>query len=361
MMIRSCLENMTLPAISRPPFARGMFLNRAAERKAAAGLAKRLNLQPPKIDRAVDHFSGGNQQKVLLAKSLSRPVDVFVFDEPTVGVDVGTRVAIYGFIRDLCEAGAAIVLDLLRPAGDPASRASRLCLPSRPHPGGACESGHHRGECADALLREEGRLMSTSERGDGNPRRGANYWLKCAFVRLGVLPFLVVLALIVFTVMSDNFLTVRNLTNVVRQSVYLTIVSLGQMLALLTGGFDLSVGTILALTSVVGAMAMAATYAAMPEMPLLAIAVGALAGIAAGTAVGICNGIGVSAFGVSPFIMTLGMSSVGFGIALYLTGGVPVYGMPVEFGNIFGFGMLLGIPVPIWVAAVLVLADLSSW
>jgi ribose transport system ATP-binding protein len=110
MMIRSCLENMTLPAISRAPLARGIFLDRGAERSAANDLARRLNLQPPKIDRAVDHFSGGNQQKVLLAKSLSRPVDVFVFDEPTVGVDVGTRVAIYGFIRDLCEAGAAIVL-----------------------------------------------------------------------------------------------------------------------------------------------------------------------------------------------------------------------------------------------------------
>jgi ribose transport system permease protein len=191
---------------------------------------------------------------------------------------------------------------------------------------------------------------------DANPPpRGVNHWLKLAFVRLGVLPFLVILALIVFTAMSDNFLTVRNLTNVVRQSVYLTIVSLGQMLALVTGGFDLSVGTILALASVVGAMAMAATYAAIPDMPLLAIAVGALAGIAAGTAIGLCNGIGVSVFGVSPFIMTLGMSSVGFGIALYLTSGMPVYGMPVEFGDIFGFGMLLGIPVPIWVAAILIL------
>jgi len=197
--------------------------------------------------------------------------------------------------------------------------------------------------------------MSASGVDTGSPRRGADYWLKQAFVRLGVLPFLVVLALIIFTALSDNFLTMRNLTNVVRQSVYLMIVSLGQMLALLTGGFDLSVGTILALTSVVGAMAMAATYAALPEMPMLAIAVGAAVGIAAGTAVGLCNGIGVSVFGVSPFIMTLGMSSVGFGIALYLTSGMPVYGMPVEFGDIFGFGVLLGIPVPIWVAAVLVL------
>jgi ribose transport system ATP-binding protein len=110
MMIRSCLENMTLPALSRPPLARRGFLDRTAERKLATALAARLNLQPPRIDRAVDHFSGGNQQKVLLAKSLSRPVDIFVFDEPTVGVDVGTRAAIYAFISDLCEAGAAIVL-----------------------------------------------------------------------------------------------------------------------------------------------------------------------------------------------------------------------------------------------------------
>ena len=60
-------------------------------------------------------------------------------------------------------------------------------------------------------------------------------------------------------------------------------------------------------------------------------------------------------FGVSPFIMTLGMSSVGFGIALFLTGGVPVYGMPDEFGEFFGFGLIFGIPVPIYAAAILVI------
>ena len=56
--------------------------------------------------------------------------------------------------------------------------------------------------------------------------------LKRLFIRLGILPFLLVIAVIVFSLMSDNFLTGRNLMNVLRQSVYLTIVSLGQMLAL---------------------------------------------------------------------------------------------------------------------------------
>jgi ribose transport system ATP-binding protein len=109
-MMRSCRENVALPALDRPPFRRGWLLDRAAERRRVDELAGRMNLQPHRIERAVDHFSGGNQQKVMLAKCLTRPVEVFVFDEPTVGVDVGTRAAIYAFIRDLCAAGAAVVL-----------------------------------------------------------------------------------------------------------------------------------------------------------------------------------------------------------------------------------------------------------
>lgn len=176
---------------------------------------------------------------------------------------------------------------------------------------------------------------------------------KRLFVKLGILPFLLLVAVVVFTFMSDKFLSGPNLMNVLRQSVYLTIVSLGQMLCLLTGGFDLSVGTVLALTSVVGALVMASTFAAMPDMVWLAIILGCLGGILAGTMIGVANGIGVAFFGVSPFMMSLGMTSVGFGIALFLTGGMPVYGMPQAFGDIFGFGSLFGIPTPIYAAALI--------
>jgi ribose transport system permease protein len=180
------------------------------------------------------------------------------------------------------------------------------------------------------------------------------HWIRVGFVRLGVLPFLVLVAVVVFTLMSDNFLTVRNLLNVARQSTYLTIVAMGQMLALLTGGFDLSVGTILAVTSVVGAMAMAGVYAADPNAVALAVVAGMFAGFGAGVTIGIINGFGVAVFNVSPFMMTLGMASVGFGFALTLTGGVPVYGMPDAFGTIFGFGQLFGIPTPVYLTAALI-------
>ena len=179
--------------------------------------------------------------------------------------------------------------------------------------------------------------------------------IRKSFIGMGVLPFLIVIATIIFAMLSDNFLTVRNLVNVARQSTYLVIVTMGQMLALLTGGFDLSVGTILALSSVVGALAMSAMNAAFPDSVALVIFVGLMAGLFAGLSVGAINGIGVSVFKVNPFMMTLGMASVGFGISLYLTGGVPVYGLPEAFSNIFGFGRFMGIPTPVLITAGLII------
>jgi len=110
MMLRSCRENMVLPALREAPIRRGAFLSVNQEQALAQRLTRRINLQPARPERDVGHFSGGNQQKVLLAKSLSRPVQVFAFDEPTTGVDVATRAAIYRFIGELCEAGAGVLL-----------------------------------------------------------------------------------------------------------------------------------------------------------------------------------------------------------------------------------------------------------
>jgi ribose transport system permease protein len=178
------------------------------------------------------------------------------------------------------------------------------------------------------------------------------------FLRVGVLPFFLIVALIVFSLVSGQFLTLQNLTNVARQSVYLVLVSLGQMLVLLTGGFDLAVGTTIALTSVVSAIVMVALTASMPNMVVLVILLAALAGFGAALLVGCLNGLGIAQFGVSPFIMTLGVQSVGAGIALFLTGGVPISGLPYEFGNFLGFGRVFGVPVPVLVA---VIATVALW
>jgi ribose transport system permease protein len=180
--------------------------------------------------------------------------------------------------------------------------------------------------------------------------------LRATFIKLGVLPFFLVAALILFTIASRQFLTLDNITNVARQSVYLVLVSLGQMLVLVTGGFDLAVGTSIALTSVVSATTMVYFAAQFPDMVWLAIAIGMLAGFLPALVIGTLNGVGIAQFGVSPFIMTLGVQSVGAGVALFITGGVPVGGLPYDFGEFFGFGRIFGVPVPVLVAIVAIVA-----
>ncbi|GGO58966.1 monosaccharide ABC transporter membrane protein, CUT2 family [Roseovarius pacificus] len=181
---------------------------------------------------------------------------------------------------------------------------------------------------------------------------GVKAWITRLFVKVGVLPFFLLGALVIFTLLSSKFLTGQNLINVARQSVYLVLVSMGQMLALVTGGFDLSVGTAIALTSVVSAMGMVWLAGIFPDVIWLAILLGAFLGFGAALMVGLVNGIGVAYFEVSPFIMTLGVSSVGAGFALFLTGGVPVSGLPFQFADTFGFGRLWSIPVPVIIAVI---------
>ena len=302
----------------------------------------------------VEHFSGGNQQKVLLAKGLSRPVKLFIFDEPTVGVDVGTRVAIYGFIRDLCESGAGVLL-ISSDLPEILHLTNRTYVMYRGRPAGrARRRGDHRGQRAGQFLRTDARVMDRKV----DASAGCDYSVAAAAAvrphrRAAVPPGHRAHRL---HALSPRFLTSENLITVARQSTYLTIVAMGQMLALLTGGFDLSVGKIVAITSVVTALTMAPLYAAHPDATVIDLTLGILAGIGAGTFVGVVNGVGVAVFNVSPFMMTLGTASISFGIALTLTSGVPVYGLPDAFGTIFGFSRILDIPSPVYVTAGLFVA-----
>ena len=175
---------------------------------------------------------------------------------------------------------------------------------------------------------------------------------KLLLTRVGALPLFLIAALVVFTLASPQFLTAQNIVNVARQSVYLVLVSLGQMIVLLTGGFDLAVGTTIALTSVISAMIMLSAMTIVPDSVGLIIAAGCLGAMAVAVLVGLTNGTGVAVFGVSPFIMTLGVQSAGAGVALFLTGGVPVTGFPHAFGDTFGFGRIFGVPVTVAIAVV---------
>jgi ribose transport system ATP-binding protein len=101
-------RNITVSSLGR--FARAGFLDNGAERAAAEKLTVSLDVRPTGVNRAVRTLSGGNQQKVLLARWLLRECRVLLLDEPTRGVDVGARSEIYALIRTLADSGVAVVV-----------------------------------------------------------------------------------------------------------------------------------------------------------------------------------------------------------------------------------------------------------
>ncbi len=151
-----------------------------------------------------------------------------------------------------------------------------------------------------------------------------------------------VLLCLVLSFLSDRFLTVSNLTNVLRQSTINLIIAIGMTYVILTAGIDLSVGAVLALSTVVTADLL---QRGVPVIPTI------LLGLTLGGILGMASGLLISRVKVPPFVATLGMMTVARGLALTYTQGRPITGLPATFRYI-GTGFLGPIPMPIIVAAV---------
>jgi len=149
------------------------------------------------------------------------------------------------------------------------------------------------------------------------------------------MPAVIVALAVVFGSLNPNFWSATNLANVSRQMSILALLSLGQTFAILSGGIDLSVGSLLALVSVVCAQ----------QMLNFGLVAGIVAGIAAGGLAGLVNGLVIARARVPPFIATLGMLVAARGVALTLSGGLPIAGLPRTF-LVLGAGYVGPIPIP---------------
>lgn len=171
-----------------------------------------------------------------------------------------------------------------------------------------------------------------------------------AYEKIGFLPIVLVVLVVLMALFVPHFLALQNVFNVLRSSSYLVIIAAGQMLVLIVGGFDLSVGAVVALTSVTSAMAMAGLQHTLPDQQGLIILIGVLAGLGSGLAIGLINGLTVAFLRISPFMVTLGTMSIANGVALLLTNGIPVYGMPKIYVDAFGRGLWLDLPTAVYLA-----------
>ncbi len=141
-----------------------------------------------------------------------------------------------------------------------------------------------------------------------------------------IIAFIVLCAVLSFA--TEYFLKEKNLINVLRQVSVNGLLSIGMTFVILTGGIDLSVGSLLAFGGVVAASFVSTAYKEVPNLhPFLAVC----AGLLAGTLLGSINGLVISKVKVTPFIMTLGMLSIGRGLTYIYTNGMPVTNLDKDF------------------------------
>jgi ribose transport system permease protein len=170
-------------------------------------------------------------------------------------------------------------------------------------------------------------------------RRFTLPWVKAMALRYSM--FLVMILVIAyFSYRSVRFSTVDNLQTILIAAAPFALIALGQTLVILTGGIDLSVGSVIAVAGMTGALA-AKTYPGQIVLPIIAAVV---VGLVAGS----INGLLVSRLGVPPFIATLGMLTAASGFAYVIGGGAPINGLPANFGTIAN-AKILGLQLPVWV------------
>ena len=252
----------------------------------------RLGIRTSGPAQSIADLSGGNQQKVALARLLHHDVDCLLLDEPTRGIDIASKADIYHLIDQLATQGKAILLvssylpELL-------GICDRIAVMYRGHLGPARPVD----KCSEHSLMLEGHRTGG---------RTVTHLSRFA-------PLLGLFAVYgLFAILGpDSFSSGRNLETIARQTAIVGTAALGMTLVIIAGGIDLSVGSIIALTTVTIAASLQAGLS-----PLFA----AFIGILTGALCGLVNGLIITRFRVVPFIVTLGTLLLLRGIAKGLAG-----------------------------------------
>ncbi len=184
--------------------------------------------------------------------------------------------------------------------------------------------------------------------------------MKTKYLDHNIIKFQSIIALLLMCValsfLSDRFLTADNAWNVMRQISVNVVISVGMTMVILTGGIDLSVGSVLAICGAITAGMLKFST----EIPGLNMHIGftlfgsLVGGTLAGTALGWFNGFTITRFKVPPFVATLAMLTIARGLTMLWTGGFPISGLGNDMAYI-GTGWFLGIPMPVWISAIVVL------
>jgi ribose transport system ATP-binding protein len=343
-------DNLVLAA--SPDLSRNGIINRAKERSAANEVVAKLQILANDLAAPVRTLSGGNQQKVVIGKWLLKEPRILLLNDPTRGIDVGTKQELYRLMRELAGAGLAILFystdyeeligmsdrvvvcyggKLVRELSGSelnehnlitsslnlgennrtAETAARSAEVQTPTSRRSVSSGMVPQRETDALAKAEASpaVVPRPRQKAGSKRQLLNrFWKRNAGPVLSFCVFAIMF--ILFVSQQANGLSTNVLTSVSNKGVVLAYVAIAQTLVILTGGFDLSVGMIMTMASCLASVILNGSP--------LQIALGAAAVLASGLTAGIINAAIVVLGRIQPIIATLATGAIYFGIALLL-------------------------------------------
>jgi len=308
-LAHSIRENAALPNLAG--LSRAGFVDHAAERSVVAEQMRKLAIKARDMESRVDTLSGGNQQKVVFARWLIGDARVVVLDEPTQGVDVGTKQEIYHLIRTLAADGAAVIVissDLPELIGLTdrilvfSDGGIALDLPSE-----TATEEQVVGAAATAVPAAGGPRTDEVRR-VRTARRPLELWFG-RYAPAVLLAALIGAMIVATAATAPYFLTSRNFGSMAGQMAPIALAGLGQMATILLGGIDLSIGPTISLVTTI-ASHLLAPDSATP------VWLGIAACLGAGLAVGGLNGVLTAVLRIPDLVATLATFTIVQGVAL---------------------------------------------
>ena len=311
----SVRENIVLS--QRDGLARGVWISNSREDEVARHQIDELGIHLRSVDQPLAELSGGNQQKVVLARWLARDPAVLILDEPTRGIDVRAKAEIHRLIRSRADAGCGIVL-ISSELSEVMSHADRIVVFREGRIAGEFPAGSEAHEIAAAAVPVEAHASQVTP---GERKRIG----RSSVNELGLAVAIVALAAILaWTVPA--FRTAENLLGVMSGASVWILLSLAAATVIVAGAIDISIGSLLALSAATAGLVLGGI-----NSPALAFSIAIGLGLAVGALGGMTNAALALAGGIHPIVVTLGTLTIYRGLLITLTSGEAITDLPRPF------------------------------
>jgi ribose transport system ATP-binding protein len=310
MMSLSVRENTALSALGS--LTRGPFLSRRQEGAAVGRSLAELSVKAPSTEAPVSALSGGNQQKVVIARALLSDPVVLLADEPTQGVDVGARAEIYGILRAASSRGVPVVI-----ASSDAKELEGLCdevlVMSRGHVVATLRGDEVTEErMVRAAVSSRTEVVSVPRELRQDRVSGFRRLLRSDYAPPALVAVIIALLTAVLVGKDSGYLSTFNIANLLTAASALAFIAMGQNIALLTAGIDLSVGPL------AGFLVVVSSFFVNDGEPLPTVLLGLVLMLAVALGTGLVNGSLIRFAHFTPIAATLTLYIAFGGLALLL-------------------------------------------